>query len=78
MRARIGGRLLGGRFVGRGGVEATGLVEATRQGNFSTVWLRTIGASVSLISSLLVLPVLLRNFGHKLEVESKVIRLPAA
>jgi len=51
---------------------------ADHQGIFGLGLLLTIGTSVSLVSSLLVLPVLLRNFGHKLEVESKVIRLPAA
>ena len=84
------GRRHGGPFVARSTVMAVivnglttivgfgSLMVADHQGIFGLGLLLTIGAGVSLVSSLLVLPVLLRNFGHTLEVESKVIRLPAA
>jgi hypothetical protein len=84
------GRRHGGPFVARSTVMAVivnglttiagfgSLMVADHQGIFGLGLLLTIGMSVSLVSSLLVLPVLLRNFGHKLEVESKVVRLPAA
>ena len=54
------------------------LMVADHQGIFGLGLLLTIGAGTSLASSLLVLPVLIRHFGHKAEEESKVIRLPAA
>ncbi len=54
------------------------LMIADHQGIFGLGLLLTIGASASLVSSLIVLPVLIRHFGHRVEAESKVIRLPAA
>ncbi len=84
------GRQHGGPFVARSTVMAVivnglttiagfgSLMVADHQGIFGLGLLLTIGATASLVSSLIVLPVLIRHFGHKVEEESKVIRLPAA
>ncbi|MBI4588368.1 MAG: MMPL family transporter [Candidatus Rokubacteria bacterium] len=84
------GRRHGGPLVARSTVMAVivnglttivgfgSLMIADHRGIFGLGLLLTIGASASLASSLIVLPVLIRHFGHKVEEESKVIRLPAA
>jgi len=53
------------------------LMVAQHQGIFSLGLLLTIGASTSLVASLIVLPVLIRLFGQAAS-ESKVRSLPAA
>ncbi len=84
------GRRHGGPFVARSTVMAVivnglttmvgfgSLMVADHQGIFGLGLLLTIGAGMSLASSLIVLPVLIRQFAHRVEGESKVIRLPAA
>ncbi len=84
------GRHHGGPFVARSTVMAVvvngfttmagfgSLMIAGHQGIFGLGLLLTIGMAASLVSSLLVLPVLIRHLGHKAEEESQVIRLPAA
>jgi hopanoid biosynthesis associated RND transporter like protein HpnN len=84
------GRRHGGPFVARSTVMAVivnglttiagfgSLMIADHRGIFGLGLLLTIGMAASLISSLLVLPVLFRHLGHKVEEESQVIRLPAA
>lgn len=84
------GRHHGGPFLARSTVMAVivnglttiagfgSLMVADHQGIFGLGLLLTIGAGASLVSSLLVLPVLIRHFGHQVEEDSKIIRLPAA
>jgi len=80
----------GGPFVARSTVMAVivnglttiagfgSLMIAHHRGIFGLGLLLTIGATASLVSSLVVLPVLFRHLGRKAEEESQVIRLPAA
>jgi len=84
------GRGYGGPFVGRSTVMAVivnglttiagfgSLMIADHRGIFGLGLLLTIGTAASLVSSLIVLPVLIRHFGRRAEEESQVIRLPAA
>ncbi len=84
------GRRHGGPLVARSTVMAVivnglttiagfgSLMIAHHRGIFGLGLLLTTGISASLVSSLLVLPVLLRHFGHAVEEEPKVARLPAA
>ena len=83
------GRVHGGPLLARSTVMAVtlnglttiagfgSLMVAQHQGIFSLGLLLTIGASASLVSSLIVLPVLIRLFGHAASKDN-VVSLPAA
>jgi hopanoid biosynthesis associated RND transporter like protein HpnN len=84
------GRRHGGPFVARSTVMAVvvnglttivgfgSLMVADHRGIFGLGLLLTIGATVSLIASLLVLPVLMRRLAHRAEEAQRVVRLPPA
>lgn len=84
------GRRLGGPFVARSTVMAIivnglttisgfgSLMIADHRGIFGLGLLLTIGTAAALVSSLVVLPVLLRHLGGKAETDAQVIPLPAA